>query len=246
MPKEEERIFMFLDIRSSTMIAERIGNEQYFRFIHDFINDATASILYAKGEIYQYVGDEIVVSWTMPNGLEDNNCLNCFFEIKAAIQDVSDPKSLGEALKAAGDLLSSVIANKPVLKAVVQQVEAFIADTEHGLSKISTDKTKQDWLNVFTLLDVISVESFDSSMLANTGAYDILPAFWQKKFQALWGTCWRRSGSVSRGCFRCAACFSSSVFSLPLAMMASCKRSVCVCVRIPVLSFLGRFIASAC
>lgn len=85
-PRKEERIFMFLDIRSSTMIAEQIGNEQYFRFIHDFINDATPAILYTKGEIYQYVGDEIVVSWTMLNGLEENNCLNCFFDIQAAIQ----------------------------------------------------------------------------------------------------------------------------------------------------------------
>ena len=89
-PRTEKRIFMFLDIRSSTTIAEQIGNEQYFRFIHDFINDATPSILYAKGEIYQYVGDEIVVSWTMSNGLRDNNCIDCFFEIQAAIQAKSN------------------------------------------------------------------------------------------------------------------------------------------------------------
>ncbi len=89
-PRTEKRIFMFLDIRSSTTIAERIGDEQYFRFIHDFINDATPAILYAKGEIYQYVGDEIVVSWTMPNGLIDNNCINCFFEIQDTIQAKRD------------------------------------------------------------------------------------------------------------------------------------------------------------
>ncbi len=85
-PRTEERIFMFLDIRSSTTIAEKIGNERYFQFFHDFINDATPSILYAQGEIYQYVGDEIVVSWTIPNGTIDNNCIHCFFEIQAAIQ----------------------------------------------------------------------------------------------------------------------------------------------------------------
>ncbi|MFK7981185.1 MAG: adenylate/guanylate cyclase domain-containing protein [Saprospiraceae bacterium] len=89
-PRTEERIFMFLDIRSSTTIAERLGNEQYFRFIHDFINDATPPILYAQGEIYQYVGDEIVVSWTIPNGLANHNYLNCFFDIQAAIQAKSD------------------------------------------------------------------------------------------------------------------------------------------------------------
>jgi len=85
-PRTEERIFMFLDLRSSTAIAEKIGNRAYFQFIHDFINDATAPILYAKGEIYQYVGDEIVVSWQLKNGLEYANCITCFFEIQAAIK----------------------------------------------------------------------------------------------------------------------------------------------------------------
>ena len=68
-PREEKRIFMFLDIRSSTAIAEKLGDHQYFRFIHDFINDATEPILYTKGEIYQYIGDEIIISWKMKNGM---------------------------------------------------------------------------------------------------------------------------------------------------------------------------------
>ena len=50
-PRTEERIFMFLDIRSSTTIAEKLGDEKYFRFIHDFINDVTEPIIYTKGEI---------------------------------------------------------------------------------------------------------------------------------------------------------------------------------------------------
>lgn len=85
-PREEERIFMFLDIRSSTTIAEKLGDRKFFRFIHDFINDATEPILYTKGEIYQYIGDEIIVSWKMKNGLENANCIACFFEVKAAMQ----------------------------------------------------------------------------------------------------------------------------------------------------------------
>ncbi len=88
-PREEERIFMFLDIRSSTEIAERLGDQKFFRFIHDFINDATEPILYTKGEIYQYIGDEIIVSWKMKNGIEDANCISCFFEVKNAMQRAS-------------------------------------------------------------------------------------------------------------------------------------------------------------
>ena len=81
-PKREERIFMFLDLRSSTSIAERLGEERYFQFIKDVFRHATPGILLTKGEIYQYVGDEIVVSWRMDKGVENDNCLQCFFNIQ--------------------------------------------------------------------------------------------------------------------------------------------------------------------
>ncbi len=84
-PKREERIFMFLDLRASTTIAERLGEERYFRFLRDIFEHVTPSILYAKGEIYQYVGDEIIVSWKMSKGLENSNCIRCFFDIQRAL-----------------------------------------------------------------------------------------------------------------------------------------------------------------
>ncbi len=88
-PRREERIFMFLDLRSSTTIAEQLGEEKYFHFLKEVFKDVTPPILYAKGEIYQYVGDEIIVSWKMHNGLENINCINSFFEIKKTLSSKS-------------------------------------------------------------------------------------------------------------------------------------------------------------
>lgn len=85
-PKEEKRIFMFLDLKSSTTIAERLGHIKYFDLLKEFYEDITYAILNHKGEIYQYVGDEIVVSWKLKNGLENNNALAVFFEIEKEIQ----------------------------------------------------------------------------------------------------------------------------------------------------------------
>ncbi len=62
-PKEEERIIMFIDLKDSTPIAEQLGHKLYFLFIRDFIHFVSAAILEYNGRIYQYVGDEIVVSW---------------------------------------------------------------------------------------------------------------------------------------------------------------------------------------
>ncbi|HMQ64345.1 MAG TPA: adenylate/guanylate cyclase domain-containing protein [Flavilitoribacter sp.] len=86
-PKREERIFMFLDLRSSTTIAERLGEQRYFNFIKDVFRHSTPAIQYSKGEIYQYVGDEIVISWKTGTGTENANCIRCFFEIQRILKE---------------------------------------------------------------------------------------------------------------------------------------------------------------
>lgn len=89
-PLEEERIFMFLDMKSSTTIAERLGHVAYFRLLNNYYADTTDAIIHTSGEIYQYAGDEIIVSWNLKNGLANNNCINCFFMIKETIRALSE------------------------------------------------------------------------------------------------------------------------------------------------------------
>jgi adenylate cyclase len=62
-PKIENRIFIFLDINNATTIAENLGHKKYFQLLRDFFSDITIPILANGGEIYQYVGDEVVLSW---------------------------------------------------------------------------------------------------------------------------------------------------------------------------------------
>ena len=85
-PQVEERIFMFLDMKSSTTIAEKIGHVRYFEMLKEYFSDLSDSIIRYSGEIYQYVGDEIVVSWKLRNGLLNNNCVKCFFAMKEEIK----------------------------------------------------------------------------------------------------------------------------------------------------------------
>ena len=88
-PKKEERIFMFMDMKSSTTIAEQIGNEKYFNLLNDVFADLTDVILNHQGEIYQYVGDEIVISWTMKKGVKNANYIHCFLEIQKKLVSIS-------------------------------------------------------------------------------------------------------------------------------------------------------------
>ncbi len=90
LPLEEELIFMFLDLKSSTTIAERIGLRKNHEFLNDFFHDMTDPILECKGKIYQYVGDEIVLTWHLKEGAKNLNCIKCFFEIQNKIYNLKD------------------------------------------------------------------------------------------------------------------------------------------------------------
>lgn len=81
-PQEEERLFMFIDLNSSTLLAEKLGADKYHSLLTRFFKDISPAIKKTKGEIYQYVGDEVVVTWSIKDGLKKNNCVRCFFEIE--------------------------------------------------------------------------------------------------------------------------------------------------------------------
>jgi len=85
-PKIEERFFMFLDLESSTTIAETIGPVKYHTFMNNYFFDINDPIVETKGEIYQYVGDEVVISWTKTNGIKSSNCISCYFRIKDRLE----------------------------------------------------------------------------------------------------------------------------------------------------------------
>ena len=84
-PKAEERIFLFLDLEGSTQLAERLGSARYFELFRRFVDDLTEPVLETRGEIYQYAGDEVVVTWPLQTGVEAANCVRCFFGIRAAV-----------------------------------------------------------------------------------------------------------------------------------------------------------------
>ncbi len=62
-PLEEDRTFIFLDMNSSTTIAEKIGHAQYSLFINECFQILTRYMYKYGAVLYQFVGDEAVLSW---------------------------------------------------------------------------------------------------------------------------------------------------------------------------------------
>jgi len=85
-PKNEKRTIMFIDLVDSTTIAEHLGHKKYFRFIRDFIYFISIALLENDGQIYQYVGDEVVVSWIVKKRNANRKCLQGLLDCKRLLQ----------------------------------------------------------------------------------------------------------------------------------------------------------------
>jgi adenylate cyclase len=89
-PHAERRFFLFVDVVGSTAIAERLGALEAHRFLAAVFSAAAEPIELCRGEIYQYVGDEIVITWVEADGVADARALRCFFALRAALDADAD------------------------------------------------------------------------------------------------------------------------------------------------------------
>ena len=88
-PRVEERFFLFVDVEGSTSLAERIGPAAVHRFLGGVFRVASDPIGDHGGEIYQYVGDEMVVTWTVAEARGDARPIACFFAIVTALEEMA-------------------------------------------------------------------------------------------------------------------------------------------------------------
>lgn len=86
-PSQERRIFLFLDMKDSTGNAERLGHISYSQLIQSCIHDLTDLIIRYKAEVYQYVGDEVVLTWPLKTGIKDQNFINLFYAFEQRLRD---------------------------------------------------------------------------------------------------------------------------------------------------------------
>lgn len=84
--KQEERLFLFIDINNSTDIAEEMGELEFSHFLQDYFYDISEPIARYFGRVYQYVGDEVVVTWPVKKGIKFAVCVRCFFAIQKQIR----------------------------------------------------------------------------------------------------------------------------------------------------------------
>jgi adenylate cyclase len=79
-PKLEQRVFLFIDIEGSTALAERLGDLAFHRLVNRFFVDITEPIVATYGEIHRYLGDELIATWKLADGLAAARCVCACFD----------------------------------------------------------------------------------------------------------------------------------------------------------------------
>jgi len=85
-PKEDKLLFLFMDLKSSTTYAELLGHRKYSELIQDCFSDLTPAVSACHAKIYQYVGDEAVLSWQYDAGIKQADCVRVFFQFKSILK----------------------------------------------------------------------------------------------------------------------------------------------------------------
>lgn len=62
-PRQEHRVFLFADLVGSTALAEHIGDLKFHRYVDTLVHELTEPVARHRGQIYRYVGDELIVTW---------------------------------------------------------------------------------------------------------------------------------------------------------------------------------------
>jgi adenylate cyclase len=89
-PRDEQRIFLFIDLKNSTSIAEKLGHNRYSQLLQNCYHDLTEYVINYKADIYQYVGDEVVLSWNEKQGLDSLNSIKLYYAYKNKLEKRKD------------------------------------------------------------------------------------------------------------------------------------------------------------
>src|SRR5260370_4114332 len=88
-PVEENRFVLFVDIAGSTGLAEQLGGIAIHRLLDHTFRLLTLSVLDYRGEVLNYVGDEVIVTWPELSGSVDCRPLRCFASMRDELTSAS-------------------------------------------------------------------------------------------------------------------------------------------------------------
>ena len=85
-PVEEDLVFMFIDMRRSTAIAEELGHVTYSNFMKDYYKLLSNCCEENHGEIYQIAGDGAFITWKTSSCKHKARPVDMFFDFSECLE----------------------------------------------------------------------------------------------------------------------------------------------------------------
>jgi adenylate cyclase len=145
-PVEECRFVLFVDIAGSTRLAQRFGGVGIHRFLDRTFRLLALSATDFRGEVLDYVGDEVIVTWPEKVGAVDCRPLRCFIDMRVALDHAAPhlmrefgavPKIRGSlhfgsvVIGEIGDIKRAIVFTGDVMN-IAARLEELSRETEGG------------------------------------------------------------------------------------------------------------------
>lgn len=167
-PREENRIFMFLDLKSSTTHAEKLGHVRFSRLLQDCFYDLNHILLPYEAHIYKYVGDEAILTWQVASGLNQANCLKIYFAFHALLQSKRE-----WYLKEYG-LVPMFKAGANLGRVTVAEVGEYRREIEYHGDVVNTAARIQQQCNVYGKKLLLSQQLYEALSAIPDLTYELL------------------------------------------------------------------------
>jgi len=135
-PRLESRVFLLIDMEGSTGLAERLGPLAFHRLVNRFVNDLTQPIVAARGEIHRYIGDELIATWKLEEGITHGRCVTaCFAAIDRLAKRAPDyRREFGAAVAVRAGLHCGPVVTGEM--GTVRKEIVFLGDTVNTAARI--------------------------------------------------------------------------------------------------------------
>jgi adenylate cyclase len=153
-PRLENRVFLLIDMQGSTGFAERLGELAFHRLVNRFVVDLSEPIVAARGEIHRYVGDELIVTWKLEEGIADARCVRACF---AAIDRLAERASAYQREFGAAVTFRAGLHCGPIVTGemgTIRKEIVFLGDTVNTAARIQ-DFCRQTGDQVLASADLI-------------------------------------------------------------------------------------------
>ncbi len=137
-PRQEERVFLFVDLVGSTAFAERFGDLRAQELLGALFAAMAEPVRRNRGAIDDYIGDAAIITWPIGVGIGDARCVRCIFDILAALEADADRwlAEFGQVPR-----LRAALHGGPVVTAEIgvdHHKIAFFGDTVNTTARLET------------------------------------------------------------------------------------------------------------